>query len=230
MNTRLDQYSGKLTPAEIAVGMNAASANATRLYEDAKAMLDNKRYPTALCLAVLSIEESGKFRILRTLAVASDQKEQYSIWREYRSHKSKNVMWPIIEMYRRGARGLNDYKSLFSDESEHPAILDNLKQIGFYTDCLGKKHWSIPDQVIDSTLATQIVASANILLTQKHTTTREIELWIQYMKPVKSSSQEVAEAALLAWHHAMYKEGLIETHPAEMEKFIVTGMTRPNSE
>ncbi|MBN1085452.1 AbiV family abortive infection protein [Erwinia aphidicola] len=33
--------------------------------------------------------------------------------------------------------------------TEHPFALDQLKQISFYTDCLGKAHWSIPDNVID---------------------------------------------------------------------------------
>ncbi len=50
-------YKGRLSAGQIAAGMNAARKNAKRLLEDAKLLLEAKRFPTACSLAILSIEE-----------------------------------------------------------------------------------------------------------------------------------------------------------------------------
>src|SRR6185312_12883870 len=90
---KLDAYKGRLTPAQIAAGMNAACANANRLADDAKTLLDAGRIPSALSLAILAIEEAGKTSVLRRLAVATTDGEISDVWKEYRSHTSKNRMW-----------------------------------------------------------------------------------------------------------------------------------------
>lgn len=221
---RLDQYKGKLTPAEIANGMNKAAANAKRLYDDAKLLLDNGSYPSALSLAVLSIEESGKQTILRSLALARDQKELTQTWREYRSHTRKNAMWPAMQMFLKGARRLGDFRPLVEVGSEHPFLLDNTKQLGFYTDCIGKRHWSIPTEVIDEQLAREILRIAQFLLPKQKVKEREIELWIEHLKPVWKQPLELMEAAVSAWHKQMCTEGLSSGDPDGMEKFIVQGI------
>ena len=66
----LRPYRGRLTPAQLADGMNAAVENGRRLLRDADLMLANERWATALQLAVLAIEEFGKVGILRGLALA----------------------------------------------------------------------------------------------------------------------------------------------------------------
>jgi len=148
---KLSQYKGKLTPAEAAAGINRARHNAKRLAADAGRLLAIDRYPSALELAILSIEESGKISILRSLVLARSEDDVKTAWREYRSHTSKNRLWPIIELVRKGARKLDDFVSLFCDQADHTLLLDQLKQIALYTDCLGDCHWSEPDQVIDKT-------------------------------------------------------------------------------
>ena len=221
---RLDQYKAKLSSAEIAAGMNAAAANARRLCEDAKLLLAQSRFPSALSLAALSIEESGKLSILRSLALARDQKELSETWREYRSHTRKNTMWPFIQMFLQGARRLSDFRPLVEDGAEHPYLLDNLKQLGFYTDCLGKRHWSIPEEVIDEDVASEIVRIAEFQLPKRDVTEREIELWIQHLKPVWKQPMELMEAAVAAWHRQMCEEGLTQDDPEAMERFIVQGI------
>lgn len=223
---RLEQYSSRLTTSEIAVGMNAAAANARRLLEDAETMLSSGRYPSAFCLAVLSIEESGKLPILRALALARDQKELSDVWRDFRSHRSKNKMWILLDMFMNGARRLEEFRPMFADDAEHASLLDNLKQIGFYTDCLGKRHWSIPDEVIDQSLASQIVAIAAILAPKRQVTEKEIALWVKHMKPVWHRNQEHMEAGLSAWHREMVASGLSDADPETMERFILEGVAR----
>ena len=93
MKKKLNAYRGRLTPAEIATGMNAAAKNARRLSEDAESLLAAGRFPTAASLATLAIEEAGKVSILRELALAQSDAEALEVWRSYRSHSRKNVAW-----------------------------------------------------------------------------------------------------------------------------------------
>jgi hypothetical protein len=136
-------------------------------------------------------------------------------------------MWLFVQMFRKGARRLGDFRPLFEDGAEHPYLLDNLKQLGFYTDCLGKKHWSMPDDVIDQELAMQIVSIARLQIPKREVTAREIELWIEHVKPVWKGPMERMEAAVAAWHQQMCAEHLIQDHPSTMEEFIVDGIGSP---
>jgi AbiV family abortive infection protein len=221
---KLEQFKGSLTAKQIAKGINAAKANARRLANDAILLLESKRYPTAVSLAVLSIEESGKAPILRALALARNNKEIVETWREYRSHTKKNIMWPFLDLIRGGARKLDDFGSLFDSNSQHPYILDNIKQLGFYTDCLGKAHWSVPDEVVDKDLAQAIVNIAKILASGHEVTDKEIELWTKHLKPVWKRSKELMELALVEWHKEMQRESLVPKGQNDMERFIVEGL------
>lgn len=59
-SSKLPQFKGELSAAQIASGMNAARRNARRLADDARLLLDAERFSSAASIAVLSIEESGK--------------------------------------------------------------------------------------------------------------------------------------------------------------------------
>lgn len=45
--------------------LEAISSNASRLLSDAKLLFSRERYPSALALAILALEESGKFNLLK---------------------------------------------------------------------------------------------------------------------------------------------------------------------
>jgi AbiV family abortive infection protein len=210
MGQRLNQYRGKLSPELIAEGINVARRNALRLVEDARILCQRERYPTAAALAVLSIEESGKVSILRSLALARDQKEAEKVWREYRSHKHKNTHWTLPQLVAGGARTLEELRPLFEDSSDHPQVLDSLKQIGFYTDCLGKQHWSEPSEVIDASLAMSLVKTAELLAPGKPVSSEEIRLWIKHLAPVWKGNMGWMRTALLNWHQEMVEKGLTE--------------------
>lgn len=220
---KLAQYKGQLTASEVAAGMNAAQANARRLAHDAKLLLDSDRLPSAVALAILSIEESGKLSILRGLAVAKSDEQLKDAWREYRTHTAKNRLWPAVELMKKGARKLDDFASLVSGDADHPALLDQLKQIALYTDCLGQRHWSKPDTVISKQIATDLVRTAELLSRGDDISSREMELWVQHLQPVWMERKELMEKALVDWHAAMHAEGLASSGPDEMEKFIIGG-------
>lgn len=211
-------YRGSLTPAQIAEGMNAAARNAKRLYEDAETMLAVKRYPTACSLAILSIEEAGKMSILRELSCAADKVRQKTAWKRYTDHRSKNVQWIIIELAAKGAKTIDDLRPIFDEQSDHNDVLDVIKQLGFYSGCYGKAHWSEPAEVIDEKLARTIVVAAKVLVPKHDTTEREIELWIEHVG--KHWPRPEMRAGAIAFEEAMIKEGLGRHSIDEVKAFF----------
>ena len=199
----LNSYKGKLNPDQIANGINAAIHNANRLAEDAQILLGACRYPTAASVAVLSIEESGKISVLRRLALAETDEEASRIWKDYRSHTKKNFLWLMPQLIMKGARRLDDFRPLFEHEADHTYILDQVKQISFYTDCLGEAHWSEPTKVIDKELATMLVQIAKIFASKNRVTVKEIELWIKHIGRSKNETLKEQKESLLHWYAEM---------------------------
>lgn len=52
--------------------------------------------------------------------------------------QGKKYFWIIFDLAADGARSAADFKPIFDKDSDHPDILDTLKQIAFYTDCFEK--------------------------------------------------------------------------------------------
>ncbi|MBL8879121.1 MAG: AbiV family abortive infection protein [Phycisphaerales bacterium] len=195
-----------------------------RLVEDAKLLLANSRFPSACSLAALSIEESGKASILRRIACAATEDDARKLWREYRSHTAKNVLWLLPQLVGQGARRLHDFAELFDEKSDHPHVLDQVKQIGFYTDCLGSAHWSEPSSVIDEKLAHTLVATAALLARDKEVTASEIDLWIKVVGPHLNGTHADAQAALQEWYTQMQYLGLAPAGDNSMTTFIFDGI------
>lgn len=209
LKKHLDSYRGKLDNKQIADGINAARRNARRLFEDAQILLEAHRYPTAASLAILSIEESGKESIIRGMAIATTNAEVLQHWKDYRSHTRKNVTWLLPQLVMEGARHLDDFVTLFESKAEHPYILDQVKQVSFYTDCLGKVNWSDPMEVIDKDLAAMLVQTAKVFLKKGEVTTKEIELWGKHLGPVKNGDFLQQKEATLHWYAEMQELGLL---------------------
>lgn len=218
--SRLPQFRSLLTAAQMAEGMRLALKNAARLAEDADSLLKAGRVPSAVALSILSIEESGKVSILRQMAIAEDEKEWLQLWKAYRSHTKKNTLWIFGELVQKGARNLDELRPLVDPESDHPDILDQLKQLCTYTDCFTKAKWSSPEAVDVGSLAPYLVKIAKILGKPKAVTTEEIELWRKHLLPVKGAPMETQKQAVLAWFQEMRLHGLSEASPEEVENFL----------
>jgi len=215
----LDQYRGRLSAAEIAAGINAAATKATRLLEDAKLLLEAKRFPSASSIAVLAIEEAGKKSMFREMATAKDDAALKMAWRRYRDHRAKNVTWIIGEFAKKGAKTMGDLLPIFDDTSDHPDVLDSVKQLGFYTDCYKKGYWSEPEVVVSEDLARSMVSIAEILCKQGHEVTeREIELWIEILGPHMGTPLMLDK--LIEWHEAMLQEGLTNRSIKDLKGFV----------
>lgn len=206
---QLDSYRGQLSPEQITEGMNVARRNALRLLEDAKILLNSGRYPTALSLAILSIEESGKATILRGLAIAKGDASLKNSWKKYRTHTAKNVAWILPQLAADGAKTLDDLSPIYDRNSSHPYMLDQLKQVGFYTDCLGEAHWSEPSDVIEEDLANLMVSIARIFTVNREVKVKEIELWIKHMSITDKGTYPSQKESLMRWYAEMTELCLI---------------------
>jgi AbiV family abortive infection protein len=224
MNSLAPPYRGPLSVIQVAEGMNAAAKNASRLASDARLLLANSRWPSATSMAALSIEESGKVVILRRF-LTSTEDECKLLWKEYRSHTSKNVKWILPDLVANGARKLDDFRPLLDKKSDHPLVLDTVKQLGFYSDCLGGGHWSLPLDVVDESLAVNIVATAEVLAPKREVTVRELELWKIHMAPAFGTTLEAMKTALAHWYAQMQSEGLAPSGENQMETFVREGLT-----
>ena len=217
MNALLEPYSGELNPAEIAEGIAAAQANASRLIADAKLLADAGRFPSAAALAILAIEERGKVMILNHIAIVpADQLK--GAWRDYRSHRAKNAPWVMPMLLADGARTLKDFAPMVDKKADHTATLDALKQVAFYTDCLGEKHWSKPDKIIERDLALTLIELAEKVMGDRAITAREIELRREIVAP-HYGKPGMADAVIRC-EEACAKEGLKETSRDSLRAFM----------
>lgn len=223
-NARPEQYRGPLTAAQIADGMNAAVRNARRLVEDAETMLAASRWPSATALAILSIEESGKVSVLREIAVADTQERLKDAWRSYRSHQRKNFTWLLTDFVKKGARTLDDLAPLADPESDHPVVLDSVKQIAIYTDCYGQRHWSEPHAVADEQLARSLTSIARVHIGRGPHSAREVELWCAHMGPVWRTPMMVV--GLRQYFQAISDEGLAVLDTDSWKRFLSEGRHR----
>lgn len=226
MAKKLDQYAGALTREQIAEGMNLAKKNARRLYEDAKTLFDAGRHASALSLAILSIEEAGKSTILRRMSTETSGDQVKELWREYRSHIKKNIAWTIFQHLNwDGPTKLGDLRPIFDKLSDHPFVLDQLKQLGFYTDCLGKAHWSDPAEVVERELVEHLLNVGRVHCGDHVVTPRELELWQQHVGDTHEYADlYAAKQALANWYAAMQAEGLYPEGPNQMDAFVTQGI------
>lgn len=226
MKKTLDAFRGALTPAQVAEGIRVASANAVRLANDAELLFRAGSFPTAASVAILAIEETCKVSILRSLALARSDVEASAKWKEYRSHTRKNGAWLLPQLAAQGAKKLEDLRPLFEEGAEHPYLLDQLKQLGFYTDCLGQAHWSLPADVISEELAESLVETARLFARSSagECTTREIELWVEHLGPVRQDLGWTKQA-VINWYAAMQEAGLKPKGDNAMEQFIRVGIS-----
>ncbi|CAH6784089.1 AbiV family abortive infection protein [Vibrio chagasii] len=220
MSKNLKQWKNTLNSEQIAHGMNVATANAVRLLKDAELLFQAGSFPTACSIAILAIEEAGKISILRELSVARDGKDVKEAWRSYRSHTHKNVLWMFPSLVQSGNKTLDSLSKQLERGSEATVILDDLKQIGFYTDCLGNRNWSVPDEIIDKSAATDILEIARILCSERTYSKKEVDLWVKHMKPVKGCAVEIEKQALNNWFIEMQANDLIKEHSIKFSDFI----------
>lgn len=183
-------------------------------------MYEAQRFASATALAILSIEEAGKSTILRQLALAESETECKQLWRAYRSHMHKNTAWILGQLVAQGKQRLEDFLPAFDPASDHPDILENLKQLCLYTDHYTTGKWSSPAEVDLGFISEYLLKVASVLSNNPETTEIEIELWIKHMLPVKHSTADVSKNALRAWYDDMRQLGLTNILPEYIDSVL----------
>lgn len=219
MTTKLTHYRGRLSANQAAEGIAFARKNASRLIADAELLLENNRHASGAALAILAIEELGKVQAIKDIILHLDPAELKRAWRDYRSHRAKNVHWILPKLAAEGARTLQQVKVAADPAADHTMLLDTVKQLSFYTDCYNDKpRWSDPDEAVDPKFSAAIIAIARMLNYETDTTVRELELWSSIVAPHYGKSTMVD--ALLKFQKLAFAEGLSATSPEAMESFV----------
>lgn len=218
MSHNLKQYRGTLTPKQAAEGISLARANAARLIADAELLEKSSSYGSATALAILAIEEIGKIQCIKIILLQKTEAKVREAWKEFRSHRFKNVQWILPHLVAQGARTLKQLKPAASPEAEHTEMLDIIKQLSLYVDCYGNNsRWSSPKD-IEPELTKAIIATARILNRDNETTEKELQLWVDIVGPHYGLPSMVA--ALLEFQKQMFEIGLSPTSPEQMAAFI----------
>ncbi len=213
-------YVGPLTPEKLADGINAAKRNAKPLAEDAEILLKAQRFPSAFALATLSIEESGKAGILKSLGMAEGEKEVRGLWKEYRSHKSKNALWATFDYIHRGARKLEEFAPMFDPKQDHAQLLEQLKQLSLYTDCVEKGKWVEPTTMINEDLVRSIVQIANSLGHEHFVTAQELRIYFKHLGPVRKRNPAWIKQAFINFYAELQERGLKPPGANVAEDFV----------
>jgi len=220
----INQYVGPLSIEQAAEGIRVARENARTLVADAELLLEHQRWPRATSLAILAIEEAGKVPAIRALLLARDANEIRDEWRAYRSHTKKNVLWILPDLAAKGARFLEDLSPIMDPGSDHPQVLDSVKQVGFYTDAYGKCRWSLPGTDIPEDFARSFVGLARVLTTggEGLTTAEELALWVKHMRPVWKGPKWEMSQALAACYQEAAELGVLRGNnsASDMTKFL----------
>ena len=220
----IKQYSGTLGVSQAAEGIAKALRNAQSLVEDAELLFQNGRWARATALAILAIEEAGKPAVIRSVLLARDDSERREEWRAYRTHAKKNDMWILPDLFQKGARALDDFQSVVDPESDHPQVLDAVKQAAFYTDAYGTCHWSLPDEVIKEGFAKSMILLARGFAKGEGalSSVEELDIWVKHMRPVWKGEMWEMKQALAACYREAEERGILRgrTTASEMAKFL----------
>lgn len=215
------QFTQKISLEKAAEISEGAIKNAKSLLEDAKLLYENDKYPRAISLAILSIEESGKPSIIRGIVLEDDPKQISNLWKSYRKHQDKNSMWIVSELILNGARTLENLRKVADPKSDHPQTLDNLKQLCFYSDVFTKGKLSIPDNVANKEVAQSLIATAELSIKESLNSVDALEIWVKHLKPVWKTETSFMKKALLACYIELEKKNLIEKGTAnKMNEFL----------
>lgn len=221
----LPRYVGQLTPSQVAAAINAANANARRLAGDADLLLGSGRFPSAAALAILAIEETGKYTILQSLALARTEEERSGYWRDFYNHWSKNAEWvlPAFEalMQPRTAR---DYTPVYDDVAPHRVLLDQLKQQSFYSDFDMKGDPLSPESIVDEEVAKGLVQIARDLTKRRRNVRpEEIELIIKHVGPVWKTTPNLIRKGFEAFFKEAAARGYLSADEASIKEFLGGG-------
>ena len=80
LHTLFKKYNGKLIIEQISEGIYFCIENATNVFGDACILIKANRFPRALSLLLLAIQEAGKVNILKNMTIISTKNQK--LWKK----------------------------------------------------------------------------------------------------------------------------------------------------
>ena len=150
-----------LSDEEAVRGADAAVLSARSLLEDAKLLFGLQRWPRSASIAVLAMEEFGKFHMLLAVHQSKTDEDRKSAWRNYYNHPAKAGM----------SIGPAEIRSMTAAELhawrvENGKRFDHVKQLGFYSGLTPGREWIRPSQSITQKDAGLMITFAEYNISQ----------------------------------------------------------------
>ncbi len=120
----------------------------------------------------------------------------------------------------KGAKTLEELRPIVDADSDHPNILDNLKQLCLYTDCVSNSKWISPEAMEMKELAPYLLLMAKAFIKGSVVTEKELQLWRLHVLPAKHGSFEESKRAVANWWADMRANGLSPATEEEIETFL----------
>ncbi|GBD95239.1 MAG TPA: AbiV family abortive infection protein [Nitrospirae bacterium] len=146
-----DKYNGRITIDQIVGGISCCLENAKELFLDAQILRRSQRYPRALSLLLMSMQEAGKIEILRKMASISsgDQKKWKKLWKQFRSHEIKDALGYSHKICTEFSKSAGDifWEQLIYDKNFSSAK-EKARQFALYVDYIASDNeWWSPSAV-----------------------------------------------------------------------------------
>ena len=137
---------------QISEGIYFCIENATNIFADAYILIKLNRFPRALSLLLLAIQEAGKVKILENMSMlpTKNQKLWKKEWKKFRKHDTKDSLGHNIKIFSEFNDSPGEYfwrKLLYKTNNFVPER-EKVRQLGLYIDYIAsdKKWWS-PNEI-----------------------------------------------------------------------------------
>jgi len=149
-------YTGSLTLEQIATARLKALRNAEELIADAEVLYSEQRWPRALFLSQIAVEEAGKYFYLFSscAALVDGSIDWKKFWKSIRSHSDKTTVFLMMEDMLL-CTGCIEPK-LISDFRTNSRILERGKMWSLYAD-YEQKDFFAPSEVIPKWIVDQAI-------------------------------------------------------------------------
>ncbi|MBA7486228.1 hypothetical protein ES707_21784 [subsurface metagenome] len=153
LHVLFNKYDDKLTLEQISEGIYLCIENALNLFGDAYVLQKAKRFPRALSLLLVAIQEAGKVNILENMVTIStgDQKRWKKEWQNFRKHKIKDSLGYSIKISSdfHDSPGEAFWQQLLYIKN-FASSREKVRQLGLYIDYIaGDKKWWSPNEIIE---------------------------------------------------------------------------------
>lgn len=158
------QYQGVLSSAQIAVGINFSHENGIRLLEDARLLFGEERYPSAVTLSLLAVEEFAKELILRRMSIRDKKEQIQRFWAQMKDHRVKAAVGALPYLIQKGTLDVMQLaEQIESPDAVYGETFNWLKETGLYVECVQSGKWLRPTDQIGKEVAESILRGAEMM-------------------------------------------------------------------